>query len=99
VIVVGWGSTYGAIEQAVRQANAAGAAVGALHLRYLNPLPTDLGEVLARYRRVLVPELNLGQLARLIRDRCLVDVVQLDKVQGRPFAVAEVYHRIMELVG
>jgi 2-oxoglutarate ferredoxin oxidoreductase subunit alpha len=99
VIVVGWGSTYGAIEQAVRQANAAGMAVGALHLRYLNPLPTDLGEVLARYRRVLVPELNLGQLARLIRDRCLVDVVQLDKVQGRPFAVAEVYHRIMELVG
>jgi 2-oxoglutarate ferredoxin oxidoreductase subunit alpha len=99
VIVVGWGSTYGAIEQAVRQANAAGAAVGALHLRYLNPLPADLGEVLARYRRVLVPELNLGQLARLIRDRCLVDVVQLDKVQGRPFAVAEVYHRIMELVG
>ena len=74
------------------------AAVGHLHLRYLNPLPTDLGDVARRYRRVLVPELNLGQLALLIRDRCMVEVVQLDKVQGRPFGVAEVYQRIMELV-
>jgi 2-oxoglutarate/2-oxoacid ferredoxin oxidoreductase subunit alpha len=99
LLVVGWGSTYGAIKQAVEQANATGAAVGHLHLRYLNPLPTDLGDVLRRYQRVLVPELNLGQLAHLIRDRCLVDVVQLDKVQGRPFGVAEVYHRIKELMG
>ena len=98
LIVVGWGSTYGAIEQAVEQANAAGAAVGHLHLRHLNPLPSDLDDLLRRYRRVLVPELNLGQLARLIRDRCLLDVVPLHKVQGRPFGVAEVYRKIMELV-
>ena len=97
VLVVGWGSTYGAIEEAVKQANAAGAAVGHLHLRYLNPLPADLGALLARYRRVLVPELNLGQLARLLRDRWLAEVVPLDKVQGRPLGVAEVYHKIMEL--
>jgi len=98
LLVVGWGSTYGAIEQAVEQVNAGGAAVGHLHLRFLNPLPADLGDLLRRYRRVLVPELNLGQLARLIRDQCLVDVRQLNKVQGRPFSVAEVYQRITELM-
>ncbi len=98
LLVLGWGSTYGAIEQAVQQAGAAGAAVGHLHLRHLNPLPDDLGEVLGRYRQVLVPELNLGQLARLVRDRFLVDARRLDKVQGRPFSVAEVYDRLMELM-
>ncbi|HEU5039511.1 MAG TPA: 2-oxoacid:acceptor oxidoreductase subunit alpha, partial [Gemmatimonadales bacterium] len=93
LVVVGWGGTYGAIEQAVKQANAAGAAVGHVHLRHLNPLPADLGDVLGRYRRVLVPELNLGQLARLIRERCLLDVHQLGKMQGRAFGVAELHHR------
>ena len=98
LVVVGWGGTYGAIEQAVERANAEGLAVGHLHLRHLNPLPSDLGEVLRRYRRVLVPELNLGQLARLIRERCLLDVAQLDKMQGRPLSVGEVHDRIRELV-
>ena len=99
LLVVGWGSTYGAIEEAVTQAEAAGVRVGHVHLRHLNPFAADLGEVLGRYRTVLVPELNLGQLARLLRERYLIDVVQLDKVQGRPFTAAEVYTRIMELAG
>jgi 2-oxoglutarate/2-oxoacid ferredoxin oxidoreductase subunit alpha len=99
LLVIGWGSTYGALEQAVAQALKQGVSVGHLHLRHLNPLPTDLESILGRFRRILVPELNLGQLARLLRDRYLVDVVQLNKVQGRPFTVAEVHQRILEVIG
>ena len=99
LLVVGWGSTHGAIEHAVDQAYAAGLGVGHLHLRHLNPLPDDLGEVLGRFRRVLVPELNLGQLSRLLRDRYLIDAISFGKIQGRPFKVTEIYHRIMELAG
>jgi len=98
LLVVGWGSTHGAIEQAVTQSHAAGAQVGHVHLRYLNPLPRDLEGILRRFGKVLVPELNLGQLVRLLRDRYLVDAIPLNKVQGRPFKVAEVYRRIQELV-
>jgi 2-oxoglutarate ferredoxin oxidoreductase subunit alpha len=97
LLVVAWGSTYGAVAQAMEKATKQGVAVGHLHLRHLNPFPSDLGDVLRRYRRVLVPELNLGQLARLLRERYLIDVLQLNKVQGRPFKVAEVLARIMEL--
>jgi 2-oxoglutarate ferredoxin oxidoreductase subunit alpha len=97
LLVVGWGSTYGAIDEAVWQATCAGARVGHLHLRHLNPFAADLGEVLGRYRTVLVPELNLGQLSRLLRERYLIDAAPLAKVQGRPFTAAEVYTRIMEL--
>jgi 2-oxoglutarate ferredoxin oxidoreductase subunit alpha len=99
LLVVGWGSTYGAIEQAVVQARDQGISVGHLHLRHLNPFPADLDGVLKRFRRVLVPELNLGQLARLLRERYLVDVVQLNKVQGRPLTVAEIHQRILEVAG
>ena len=99
LLVVGWGSTYGAIEQAVIQGHSHGVSVGHLHLRHLNPFPADLAEVLHRFRRVLVPELNLGQLARLLRERYLVDVVQLNKVQGRPFTIAEINQRILEMAG
>jgi 2-oxoglutarate ferredoxin oxidoreductase subunit alpha len=97
LLVVGWGSTTGAISQAVEELHAEGRSVGHVHLRHLNPLPRDLGGILARYRTVLVPELNMGQLARLLRDRYLVDVVQLNKVQGRPFKVAEIADRCREL--
>ena len=89
VLVLGWGSTYGAISSAVHELHGEGAAVGHLHLRYLNPLPPDLGEILRRFRRVLVPEMNLGQLVRLVRAEYLVDAVGLSKVQGRPFKVSE----------
>jgi len=98
LLLVSWGSTWGAVAQAVERAVAEGLAVGHVHLRHLNPFPSDLGALLRQYRQVLVPELNLGQLALLLRARYLVDVQQLDKVQGRPFKVSEIHERIRELV-
>ena len=95
--VVGWGSTYGAIHQAVRDCLRDGLAVAQIHLRHLNPLPTNLGELLAEFDKILVPELNAGQLATLLRDRLLADVAQLNKVTGQPFQVAEVKTAIADL--
>ena len=95
--VVAWGSTHGAVYQAVKAALGAGLAVAQIHLRHLNPLPPNLGELLARFAKVLVPELNNGQLATLLRDRLLLDVAQLNKVAGQPFKVAEVLAAIREL--
>ncbi|WP_332675465.1 2-oxoacid:acceptor oxidoreductase subunit alpha [Aromatoleum sp.] len=97
LLVVGWGSTYGTIAQAREQAAAQGRPVAHLHLRHLNPLPPDLGDILTRYKTVLVPELNMGQLTKLLREQFLRDVVPLNKVQGKPFKVAEVLDRILEL--
>jgi len=99
LLVVGWGSTYGSITQAVRELQAAGHAVAHVHLRHLNPLPADLGGILRRYRRVLVPEMNLGQLVRLIRAEYLVDAIGFNKIQGRPFKVSEIVSRCSKLLG
>ncbi len=90
VLVVGWGSTRGAIEGAVESARARGQRVGRVHLRWLNPLPPDLAEILARFERVLVPELNAGQLVRVLRERYLVPAEALTKVQGLPFKTSEI---------
>jgi len=98
LLVVGWGSTYGSITQAVRELQAAGHAVAHVHLRHLNPLPADLGGILRRYRRVLVPEMNLGQLVRLIRAEYLVDAIGFNKIQGRPFKVSEIVSRCLKLL-
>jgi 2-oxoglutarate ferredoxin oxidoreductase subunit alpha len=98
LLVVGWGSTYGAITQAVRELQAAGHHLAHAHLRYLNPLPPDLGDILRRYRRVLVPEMNLGQLVRLLRAEYLVDAVGFNKVQGRPFKVVEIAARCLRML-
>jgi 2-oxoglutarate/2-oxoacid ferredoxin oxidoreductase subunit alpha len=89
VLVVGWGSTYGPIGAACRRVRRAGLSVAQLHLRHLNPLPSDLGEILQRYERVIVPEMNLGQLAMLLRARYLVDVIGYNQVRGLPFRAAE----------
>ena len=97
LLIVGWGSTYGSIVQAREKAAAEGCSVAHVHLRHLNPLPPDLGDLLKRYKTVLVPELNLGQLSRLLRERLLREVVPLNKVQGKPFKVSEIYDRIVEL--
>jgi 2-oxoglutarate/2-oxoacid ferredoxin oxidoreductase subunit alpha len=97
LLVLGWGSTYGAITGAMRRARAEGRRVGHLHLRYVNPMPLNLGEILARYDRVLIPEMNLGQLALLVRAKFLLDVVQLNKVQGQPFKESEIFAKIAEL--
>jgi len=97
LLVLGWGSTYGAITGAVRRARAEGRKVAHLHLRHLNPMPMNLGDVLSRYERILIPEMNMGQLALLIRAKYLRDVVQLDKVQGQPFKEIEILTKIQEL--
>jgi 2-oxoglutarate/2-oxoacid ferredoxin oxidoreductase subunit alpha len=98
LLVLGWGGSYGAIRTAVEQLAQAGRPVAHAHLRYLNPFPGNLGEVLARYERVLVPELNHGQLALLLRARYLVDVISRGKMQGRPFSVGEIETYIMEVL-
>jgi 2-oxoglutarate ferredoxin oxidoreductase subunit alpha len=85
VLVLGWGSTYGPIAAAVRSAREAGLKVARAHLRHLNPLPANTGEVLAKYDKVLVPEMNLGQLAMVLRAKFLVDVVSYNQVRGLPF--------------
>ena len=98
LLVVGWGSTRGAIETGVDRARAQHAAVGHVHLRWLHPLPPDLGDILGRFRRVLVPELNDGQLVRVLRERFLVPADSLAKVQGLPFKASEIESAILERV-
>jgi 2-oxoglutarate/2-oxoacid ferredoxin oxidoreductase subunit alpha len=97
LLVLGWGSTYGVITTAVQRARAQGKRVTSAHIRYINPLPANLGEVLKRYDHVLMPEMNLGQMRLLLRGKYLVDVIGLNKVSGRPFTIAEIETRIAEL--
>jgi 2-oxoglutarate ferredoxin oxidoreductase subunit alpha len=99
LLIVGWGSTYGAITAALRAQRAKGRRVGHVHLRHLNPLPKNLGGVISRYRRVLVPELNMGQLLWLLRAKYLVDAVGYPKVQGKPFKQSELESKIQEVLG
>jgi 2-oxoglutarate/2-oxoacid ferredoxin oxidoreductase subunit alpha len=99
VLVLGWGSTYGSIGAAVRRARRAGHSVAQAHLRHLNPFPANLGDVLRSYDRVLVPEINLGQLALLLRGKYLVDVISYNKVRGLPFQAAELAEAIEEVIG
>ncbi|MGD0842553.1 MAG: 2-oxoacid:acceptor oxidoreductase subunit alpha [Candidatus Acidiferrales bacterium] len=99
LLIVAWGSTFGAITAAVATARANGRRVGHVHLRHLNPLPRNLGEVLGRYRTVLVPEMNMGQLVMLLRAKYLVDAQSYSKIQGRPFKQAEIEAKIEEILG
>ena len=98
VLVVGWGSTRGAIEAAVERKRAEGHRIGSIHLRHLNPLPPDLAEIFARYNTWLVPELNNGQLVRILRDRFLLDFKPLNKIKGLPFRTSEIEHEIDRLL-
>ena len=98
VLVVGWGGTYGTITAAVEEAQMEGKAVASIHLRYLNPLPPDLGQILRQYRRVLVPEINSGQLVRVLRAEYLVDAVGYNRVRGVPLQTNEVVEAINQLV-
>ena len=97
VLVVGWGGTYGSITAAVERAQAEGRSVASIHLRHLNPLPPDLGHILREYRRVLVPEINSGQLVRVLRAEYLVDAVGFNRVRGLPLASEEIYDAIIQL--
>ncbi len=98
LLVLGWGSTYGAVRVGVDRARAAGMKVAQAHLRYLNPFPANLGAILERYDRVAIPELNMGQLSLLIRSRFLVDVLGWQKIQGLPFTAGEIFDRISEAI-
>jgi 2-oxoglutarate ferredoxin oxidoreductase subunit alpha len=90
LLIVGWGSTFGAIKGATLELRAAGLSVSACHIRYLNPLPAGLGEKLKSFKQVLIPEMNLGQLRLLLRSKYLVDAKGLNKVRGQPFTIAEI---------
>jgi 2-oxoglutarate ferredoxin oxidoreductase subunit alpha len=96
VLVLGWGSTYGSISSAVEKMQREGKSVSAAHLRYLNPLPRNLGEVLSGFETVIIPEMNLGQLCTMIRAKYLVDAVPFSKVKGRPFQIREIIRKVEE---
>jgi 2-oxoglutarate ferredoxin oxidoreductase subunit alpha len=98
-VVVGWGSTYGAIAAGARRVRARGLKVAQVHIRHLNPFPSDLGDVLRRYDHVLVPEMNLGQLRKLLRAEYLVDAKGLNKMTGQPFKAGEIERAILDLIG
>jgi len=99
LLIVSWGSTFGAITHAVKGHREKGRKIGHLHLRYLNPLPANLGDILKRYKKVLVPELNMGQLLWVLRAKYLVNAVGLNKIQGRPFKQTELDQKIEEMLG
>ena len=99
LLVVGWGGTYGAIKEAVNKARAQGYKVSQAHFRYLNPLPKNTEQVLKSFNKVLVPEINLGQLARIIKSEFLIDVQQFNVVRGLPLRVADLVDQIIKTLG
>ncbi len=99
LLVVGWGGTFGSITAAVERAQNEGRSVASIHLRHLNPLPPDLGHILREYRKVLVPEINSGQLVRVLRAEYLVDAVGFNRVRGLPLASDEIYDAVTQLLG
>lgn len=98
LLVLSWGGTYGACTTAVHRIIAEGGTVAHAHLRYLNPFPSNLGSLLKNYEKILIPELNMGQLDLLIRSRFLIDTFSFNKVQGKPFAISEIEEKIKELL-
>ena len=97
ILVLGWGSTFGSIRAAARRVRLDGGKVATLHLRHLNPMPQNLGEILSRYEKILIPELNTGQLRKVIRAEFLVDAKGLNKVAGEPFKISEITEKIVEM--
>jgi 2-oxoglutarate/2-oxoacid ferredoxin oxidoreductase subunit alpha len=98
VVIVGWGSTYGSITAAMHSLRAKGHKVGHLHLRHLNPMPKNLGAAMKKYRKVLVPEMNLGQLAFILRGTYLTDAISYSKVEGKPFKQSEIEKKVLEVI-
>lgn len=99
LLVLGWGGTYGTIKEAVSKARELGFTLSQAHLRYLNPMPKNTGDVLSRFKKILIPEINLGQLAKLIRSEFLIEVEQLNIVRGLPFRTSDVLTKITETLG
>ncbi len=98
LVVLGWGSTYGSIREAVKQIREKGKSVSHIHLRYLNPLPSDLESQLRKFKKVMVAEMNMGQLLKLVRADYLIDAIGCNKIQGRPFKVSELTSRISRVL-
>ena len=98
LLIVAWGSTHGPITAALKTAREKGQSVGHVHLRHLNPLPKNLGDVLKRYKHVLVPEMNMGQLVMILRAKFLVDAQGYNKIQGKPFKQIEIEQKIDEIL-
>ncbi len=98
LLVLGWGSTYGAIVSAVDQVRETGKKVASAHIKYLHPFPSNLGDVLRSFKRVVIPEMNMGQLLVMIRSRYLIDAIGFNKIQGKPFRIQEVVDKIEELL-
>ncbi|MEO5762804.1 MAG: 2-oxoglutarate ferredoxin oxidoreductase subunit alpha, partial [Vicinamibacteria bacterium] len=98
LLIIGWGSTYGSITAALHSLRAKGHKVGHIHIRHLNPLPANLGEAMKRYKKVLIPEMNLGQLAFILRSIYLVDAISYSKVEGKPFKTAEIEMKALEVI-
>lgn len=98
VLILGWGGTYGALKTATRDLLADGLSVAHAHLRYMNPMPKNIEKVLRSYKKVLVPELNNGQLVRIIRDKFLIDAQPLNKIQGQPFTTVEIKNKVIEML-
>jgi 2-oxoglutarate ferredoxin oxidoreductase subunit alpha len=99
LLILGWGSTYGAIRSAVERLNGQGRSVAHAHLRHLNPFPANTEKILRSYRRVLIPEMNLGQLLMLIRSQFLIDAEGYDRVRGKPFRIAEIVEQAERILG
>jgi 2-oxoglutarate ferredoxin oxidoreductase subunit alpha len=99
ILVLGWGGTYGAIKEAVLKARISGLKVSQAHLQYVNPFPKNTGEVLKNFKHVLVPEINLGQLSKLLRSEYLVDIIQFNVVRGLPFRVSDILEQIKNTLG
>jgi len=99
LLIVAWGSTHGSITAAVKSQRALGRRIGHVHLRHLNPLPANLAQVFKRYKKILVPELNMGQLLWLLRAKYLIDAIGLNKIQGRPFKQSELEQKIEDVLG
>ncbi len=98
VLILGWGSTYGAIKSACHELQAEGHAVSHAHIRYLRPFPKNLGEILKNFDKVLVPEINNGQLVRIIRDAYFVDAIPYNKVMGIPITKSELVDQVHKLL-
>ena len=99
LLVLGWGGTYGAITEAVIKARRDGYKVSQAHLKYMNPMPKNTEQVLRSFKKVLIPEINLGQLAKIIRNEFLIKPEQLNIVRGLPFRVSDIEDKIIEMLG
>ena len=99
LLILSWGGTYGSCRSATERLQNEGKKVSLVHLRWLNPLPKDLGEILIRFKNILIPELNMGQLSKVVRAEYLVDAQGFNLVRGRPFRTADIVTKAQELIG